>query len=76
MMVEDHSILDKSLDQFALSAEFLEMVRINNFKNLGEITKVPVPELLKLPYFGYRVLVELMTILKYYKLESELIEGN
>ncbi|MFT3738459.1 MAG: hypothetical protein QM786_06855 [Breznakibacter sp.] len=74
MNEEFHSILDKPLDQFALSAEFLEMVRINNFKNLGEITKIPVQELLKLPYFGYRVLVELMTILKYYKMESVLIE--
>jgi hypothetical protein len=74
MKEEIYSILDKPLDQFALSAEFLEMVRINNFKNLGEITKIPVHELLKLPYFRYRVLVELMTILKFYKLESVLIE--
>ena len=73
-MEDINSILDKPLDQFALSAEFLEMVRINNFKSLGEITQIPVHELLKLPYFGYRVLVELMTILKYYKLESALIE--
>jgi hypothetical protein len=73
-MVENHSILEKPLNHFALSDEFQEMVRINNFKNLGEITKIPVHELLKLPYFGYRVLVELMTILKFYKLESALIE--
>lgn len=73
-MVENHSILDEPLDKFALSAEFQEMVRINNFGSLGEITKIPIPDLLKLPYFGYRVLVELITILKFYKLESEMIE--
>ena len=74
-MVENQSILDEPLDKFVLSEEFQEMIRINNFNSLGEITKVPVHELLKLPYFRYRVLVELMTILKFYKLESVLIEN-
>lgn len=75
IMVENHSILERPLDEFALSNEFLEMVRINDFRNLGEITRIPVPELLKLPYFGYRVLAELMTILKFYKIESALMDG-
>jgi DNA-directed RNA polymerase alpha subunit len=74
IMVGNHSILEKPLDEFALSNEFLEMVRINNFRNLGEITRIPVTDLLKLPYFGYRVLAELMTILKFYKIESAIID--
>lgn len=73
-MVENHSILEKPLDEFALSNEFQEMVRINNFRNLGDITRIPVPDLLKLPYFGYRVLAELMTILKFYRIDSLLID--
>jgi hypothetical protein len=71
-MVKDYTILTKSLSHFALSDEFLEMVRINQFNNLGEITKIPVSKLLKLPYFGYRVLNELITILKYYDVDSVL----
>ena len=71
-MVKDHPILKKPLNHFALSDEFLEMVRINQFNNLGEITNIPVSQLLKLPYFGYRVLNELITILKCYKLDSVL----
>lgn len=71
-MVKDLTILKKPLNHFALSDEFLEMVRINQFKTLGEITDIPVSKLLKLPYFKYRVLNELITILKCYNLDSEL----
>ena len=71
-MVKDQSVLKKPLGHFALSDEFLEMVRINQFKSLGEITDIPVSKLLKLPYFKYRVLNELITILKYYGLDSVL----
>ncbi|NVO09029.1 MAG: hypothetical protein HXX16_03615 [Bacteroidales bacterium] len=71
-MVKENTILKKPLSHFALSDEFLEMARINRFNNLGEITKVPVSKLLKLPYFGYRVLNELITILKYYDVDSVL----
>lgn len=74
-MVKDIPILKKPLDQFALSDEFVEMARINHFNNLGEITELPVNELLKLPYFGYRVLNELITILKYYKADSALSDN-
>ena len=67
-MKRDDSILTKPLDCFALSDEFCEMVRINQFHSLGEIVKMPVSKLLKLPYFKYRVLNELLTILNCYGL--------
>ncbi len=73
-MTDKDTILSKPLDQFALSDEFLEMVRINNFKNLGEIVTIPLEQLLKLPYFGYRVLTELITILNCYHIKSPLNE--
>jgi DNA-directed RNA polymerase alpha subunit len=73
-MKDKDTILSKPLDQFALSDEFLEMVRINNFKNLGEIVTIPLEQLLKLPYFGYRVLTELITILNCYHIKSPLNE--
>ena len=73
-MKDKGTILSKPLDQFALSDEFLEMVRINNFKNLGEIVTIPLEQLLKLPYFGYRVLTELITILNCYHIKSPLNE--
>jgi len=71
-MAKDSPVLKKPLSHFALSDEFLEMARINRFSTLGEITDIPVSKLLKLPYFGYRVLMELITILKHYKIESVL----
>jgi DNA-directed RNA polymerase alpha subunit len=73
-MTDKDTILSKSLDQFALSDEFLEMVRINKFNNLGEIVNIPTEKLLKLPYFGYRVLNELITILNCYHIKSPLNE--
>lgn len=74
MTDKEDTILSKSLDQFALSDEFLEMVRINNFNNLGEIVNIPTEKLLKLPCFGYRVLKELLTILNCYHIKSPLNE--
>ncbi len=71
-MVDKDSILLRPISDFALSKEFEEMVRMNNFRNLYEITSFSSNHLLKLPYFNYHVLEELITILKFYKLESML----
>lgn len=73
-MMEKHPVLAKPIVKLATSEEFLEMARKNQFDNLGDIVKKPLYELLKLPLFNYRMLNELIVILKSYKLESVLIE--
>lgn len=73
-MVKNHPILAKPIVELATSEEFLEMARKNRFNNLGDIVKVPVYELVKLPLSGYRILNELIIILKAYELDSVLIE--
>lgn len=74
-MTTEDSILTKPIDCFALSDEFWEMVRLNQFHTLGEIVEIPVNKLLKLPYFGYRVLNELITILNCYGMMNVLKES-
>lgn len=73
-MTEKHPVLAKPIVELATSEEFLEMARKNQFDNLGDIVKKPVYELVKLPLFNYRMLNELIVILKSYKLDSVLIE--
>jgi DNA-directed RNA polymerase alpha subunit len=73
-MKEKHPILTRPVNELAISDEFLEMARKNHFNNLEDIVKVPVYELVKLPYSGYRILNELIVILKGYGLDSVLIE--
>ena len=73
-MTGEHPILSRPIAELATSEEFLEMARKNHFNNLRDIVKLPVYELVKLPSFGYRMLNELIIILKSYELESVLIE--
>jgi DNA-directed RNA polymerase alpha subunit len=75
MKIQDQSeILDVPVEHIACSDEFLEMCSINEFKNLRDIIEYPAYELLKKEKFGARMLKELYTILKAYKLQDKLIE--
>jgi DNA-directed RNA polymerase alpha subunit len=69
-----HPILEKPITELATSDEFLAMAEKNHFNTLEDIVKIPTYDLLKLPLFGFRIYKELISILKAYKLESELIE--
>ena len=71
---DSNPILTKPLADILLSPEFMEMARVNHFTNLNEIIKHPTYVLLKCPMFGYRMLIELSTVLKSYGLENLLIE--
>lgn len=67
-------ILNRPIDHFAISDEFLEMCLINRFNTLEDIIKYSAKELLQKEKFGARMLKELYTILKAYHLEERLSE--
>jgi DNA-directed RNA polymerase alpha subunit len=70
--MENLDLLEKPIEQFQLSIEFLEMCRINNFKKLSEILKYNVSELIDKPGFRMRMLKELIYLLEKYQLEDYL----
>lgn len=67
-------ILTKPVNELEISPEFLEMCKRNGFNKLEDIVVVPVYKFVKLPYSGYRMLYELMKLLKRHQLEHLLIE--
>ena len=74
-MKPDHSsLLDVPVENIAASEEFLEMCKVNGFRNLNDIIEYPAYELLKKEMFGARMLKELYTILKAYNLQNKLKE--
>ncbi len=74
MNAETDPILEYSITQIALSNEFIEMCKVNEFNTLKDILKFPVNALLNKPDFNHRMLIELYSILKMYNLEKHLIE--
>lgn len=67
-MDKGHPILTKEIKFLATSDEFLEMSQANGFKNLKDIIDQPTSELLKKPFFNYRMLTELGIMLQGYGL--------
>lgn len=61
-------ILYKKILEIETSDEFLLMAKKNKFKNLFDITKVTVADLMKRPSMNYRMLAELGEILNRYGL--------
>jgi hypothetical protein len=74
-MVATLTILEKPIVQLPTSDEFLEMANRNKFRNLAQLLKYPVHELLKLESFNYHILDELIMILKTHDLLDELKEN-
>jgi hypothetical protein len=71
---EINPIFDTAITHVAISNDFIEICKLNGFKNLNDIIKIPVKELLTKPEFNYRILTELYSILKSHHLEKCLIE--
>ena len=69
-MNEEQPILQKPLEYFAASKEFVGMCNLNGFKTLGEILELDVHKMLTKPEFNVRLLMELYSILKTYRLEE------
>lgn len=67
-MTKPHPKLVEEIEHLATSDEFKEMARQNNFKNLLEITKIPIIDFLKMPGVNHRMLAELGIILNGYGL--------
>ena len=64
IMNDASPILIKPLPELTFSPEFLKMAEANYFVSLNDIVKFPTYELLKKPQFGYRMLLELMSVLR------------
>lgn len=62
-MNETDSILEKPIRFLKVSTEFKVMAQYHDFSNLHELLEINVAELLKMRFFGYRMLRELYHIL-------------
>ncbi|MFO8234726.1 MAG: hypothetical protein R6U04_04885 [Bacteroidales bacterium] len=63
-----HPILNKDITLIPTSEEFLKMARKNHFRTLNDILENKVNDLLKRPFFNFRMLSELGSILQTYGL--------
>jgi len=74
-MVATLTILEKPIAELPTSDEFLDMANRNKFRNLAQMLRYPVHELLKLESFNYHILDELIMILKANNLLDKLKEN-
>ncbi|MBN2486106.1 MAG: hypothetical protein JXB34_09050 [Bacteroidales bacterium] len=73
-MIKTSNILTKPIEQVPTSDEFLEMAHSNSFRNLEQVLKYNVNELLQCKGFNYHMLDELIMILKGYGVLDRLKE--
>ena len=59
-MSTQHVVLDMEIEAAPLSQEFKFMAQWNAFVTFGELVEYGVRRIPKLPYGGYRMLVELL----------------
>lgn len=69
-----HPILSTKIEHIATSNEFLDICKQNGFSTIGEMLGYSADELLGKPGFNMHMMMELITILKGYKLEYLLKE--
>lgn len=74
-MRNNHPILIKPIAEMVTSEEFLQMALRNHFHDLSQILELPVHELMNREGFNYRMLDELILILKGYGLMDRLREN-
>jgi hypothetical protein len=74
-MINNHPILIKPIAEMVTSEEFLQMAHRNHFHDLRQILEHPVHDLMNREGFNYRMLDELIIILKGYDLLDLLREN-
>jgi hypothetical protein len=74
-MRNNNPILIKPIAEMVTSEEFLQMAVSNHFHDLSQILQHPVDELMILEGFNYRMLDELIMILKGFGLLDMLREN-
>lgn len=69
VMEETHPILTQHIDLIVTSDELHTAFKLNGFQCIGEIIQFKAFEILEMPGFNVRLLMQLYSLLKYHNLE-------